>query len=155
MKVKDFMITSVIAASPAATIKDVMKIMVERKIGGVPIMDKDGKLQGIVTDGDILRAIQPVDRRINDYFSFISYHWEQNLESKIKEMANLKIIKIAKTHGLVTVSPEDDVKQVVQLLAKHHFKKLPVIDQYSHVLGVISRGDMIRCVQNTVFDKMS
>jgi CBS-domain-containing membrane protein len=70
-------------------------------------------------------------------------------------MANLKIIKIAKTHGLVTVSPEDDVKQVVQLLAKHHFKKLPVIDQYSHVLGVISRGDMIRCVQNTVFDKMS
>ncbi|WP_256235455.1 CBS domain-containing protein [Bacillus sp. EB600] len=154
MKVKDFMIKDVISVHPDATIKEVMKTFVDKKIGGLPIVNDEGKLAGIITDGDILRAIRPIDRHIQDYFNLITYIQEQNMESRLSELADLAIIKIAKTRGIVTVSPEDEMKQVVVILAKHHFKKLPVIDKENKVVGVISRGDAIRNIQNCIINDL-
>lgn len=131
-----------------------MTTFVEKKIGGVPIVDENGKLLGIVTDGDILRAIKPIDRRIQDYFSFITYIAEEDLDERLDEMAKVDIIRIAKTNGIVSVHPNDDMKTVVTLLSKHHFKKLPVIDETNHVVGVISRGDVIRNIQQTIVKSM-
>ncbi|WP_413300267.1 CBS domain-containing protein [Bacillus sp. 1P10SD] len=150
MKVRDFMVRDVISVRPNSSIKDVMTTFVEKKIGGVPIVDENGKLSGIVTDGDILRAIKPIDRRIQDYFSFITYVAEEDLEERLVEMAKVEIIRMAKTNGIVSVHPNDDMKTVVTLLSKHHFKKLPVIDETNHVVGVISRGDVIRNIQQTI-----
>ncbi|MBS4211357.1 MULTISPECIES: CBS domain-containing protein [Neobacillus] len=154
MKVRDFMIMNVITAKPTDTIKDVMKIFVEKKIGGVPVVDGEGKLCGIVTDGDILRAIKPIDRQIYNYFTFMTYIAEEDLESRLSEMAGREIIKIAKTNGIVTVHPDDDMKKVVSLLSKHHFKKLPVLNGNNRVIGVLSRGDVIRSIQQTIIDEM-
>jgi CBS domain-containing protein len=154
MKVKDFMIKDVISVHPDATIKEVMKTFVDKKIGGLPIVNEKGILKGIITDGDILRAIKPIDRHIQDYFNLITYIEEQNMESRLSELAGIPILKIAKTRGIVTVSPEDDMKHVVVILAKHHFKKLPVIDRENKVVGVISRGDAIRNIQNTMINDL-
>jgi CBS domain-containing protein len=154
MKVKDFMVRDVISVEPSSSIKDVMTTFVEKKIGGVPIVDQNGKLSGIVTDGDILRAIKPIDRRIHDYFSFVTYVAEEELEERLDEMAKIEIIRIAKTNGIVTVHPEDEMKTVVSLLSKHHFKKLPVIDEKRKVVGVVSRGDVIRNIQQSIVKSM-
>jgi len=148
------MVRDVISVRPNSSIKDVMTTFVEKKIGGVPIVDENGKLSGIVTDGDILRAIKPIDRRIQDYFSFITYIAEEDLEERMDEMAKVEIIRIAKTNGIVSVHPNDDMKTVITLLSKHHFKKLPVIDETNHVVGVISRGDVIRNIQQTIVKNM-
>lgn len=148
------MVRDVISVRPNSSIKDVMTTFVEKKIGGVPIVDENGKLSGIVTDGDILRAIKPIDRRIQDYFSFITYVAEEDLEERLDEMAKVEIIRIAKTNGIVSVHPNDDMKTVITLLSKHHFKKLPVIDENNHVVGVISRGDVIRNIQQTIVKSM-
>lgn len=147
------MIKDVISVSPETTIKEVMKTIVDKKIGGLPIVNNEGILKGIITDGDILRAIKPIDRHIQDYFNLITYIQEQNMESRLSELAELPILRIAKTRGIVTVSPEDDMKQVVVILAKHHFKKLPVVDKENKVVGVISRGDVIRNIQNTIINE--
>lgn len=154
MRVKDFMVKDVISVKPNSSIKDVMTTFVEKKIGGVPIVDENGKLCGIVTDGDILRAIKPIDRRIQDYISFITYIAEEALEERLEEMAEVNIIRIARTKGIVTVHPNDEFKTVLSLLSMHHFKKLPVVDETNHVVGVISRGDMIRKIQETIVERM-
>lgn len=154
MKVKDFMIKDVISVSPETTIKEVMQTFVDKKIGGLPIVNDAGILKGIITDGDILRAIKPIDRHIQDYFNLITYIQEQNMESRLSELSDLPILKIAKTRGIVTVSPEDDMKKVVCILAKHHFKKLPVVDKENKVVGVISRGDAIRNIQNAMINEL-
>lgn len=154
MRVKDFMITDVISVRPETSLKDVMKTFVEKKIGGMPIVDKDGKLQGIVTDGDLLRAIKPIDSQIQNYFTYMMYIEEVNLESRLSDMADQPIINVAKTSGIVTIKSEDPLKKVIQLLAKHHFKKLPVIDEKNHVIGIISRGDVIRNIQTNLLNNM-
>ncbi|MBV7504599.1 CBS domain-containing protein [Bacillus sp. sid0103] len=153
VKVKDFMVKDVISARPSASIKEVMSIFVDKKIGGIPIIDEAGVLRGIVTDGDILRAISPVDRRFHDYFTFMTYVAEENIENRLSELADSEIIRIARTKGIVTVHPEDEMKKVVSILSKHHFKKLPVVNASHHVVGVISRGDVIRSIQDTIINE--
>ena len=153
VQVKDFMVKDVISASPSSSVKEVMSLFVEKKIGGIPIIDEDSVLRGMVSDGDILRAISPVDRRIHDYFSLLTYVAEEDMENRLNELADRDILRIAKTHGIITVHPEDEMKKVVSLLSKHHFKKLPVVDDFNRVVGVISRGDVIRSIQETIINE--
>ena len=154
MKVKDFMIETVVKASPDATIKEVMEIFVIRKIGGLPICERDGTLLGMVSDGDILRAIKPIDRRLYDFLYYMQYTESQDVQGRIEEITEAPIINIAKKKGLITVSPNDDIDHVVNLLSKHHFKKLPVLDEKNRVIGVISRGDVLRKIQASILSKL-
>lgn len=154
MKVRDFMIRDVIKGSPNNSIKEIMCKLVEKKIGGIPICDEEGKLVGMVSDGDILRAIQPVDPQIYHYLVYMFFAEGQDLKSRIGDLAETKIINIAKTKGIITVYENDDMEKAVSLLAKHHFKKLPVINQNRRVVGVISRGDVIRKIQTTLLSEI-
>ncbi|RHW42064.1 CBS domain-containing protein [Neobacillus notoginsengisoli] len=155
MKVKEFMITDVISASPDMTLAEVMALFVDKKVGGVPICGEDGELLGMVTDGDILRAIQPIDRQIFDFLLYMEYAEEKDVKSRLDDSADRTIISIAKKKNLVTVSPEDKMDKAVKLLSQHHFKKLPVIDKNNRVVGVISRGDVIRKIQATILKDLS
>ncbi|WP_316569005.1 CBS domain-containing protein [Neobacillus sp. YIM B06451] len=150
MKVKDFMITDVISATPEMTLAEVMALFVEKEIGGVPVCSGDGELLGMVTDGDILRAIQPIDRKIFDFLLYMECMEEMDVKTRLKETAGAPILSIAKTKNLVTVTPDDDVNLAVKHLSTHHFKKLPVIDEANQVVGVISRGDAIRKIQSSL-----
>ncbi|RDU35766.1 CBS domain-containing protein [Neobacillus piezotolerans] len=150
MKVKDFMITDVISAHPDMILTDVMALFVEKNIGGVPICGEDGKLLGMVTDGDILRAIQPIDRKIFNFLVYMEYMEEMDVKTRLKETAATPILSIAKTKNLITVTPDDEMDIAVKHLSTHHFKKLPVIDKENRVVGVISRGDVIRKIQSTI-----
>lgn len=153
MKVKDFMIKDVIKGRPNDSIKEIMKILVEKKIGGLPICSEDGKLLGMVSDGDILRAIKPVDRRIYNYLLYMAFDEGQSLETRLDNLAENEIINIAKTKGIISVSENEEMEKAVSLLAEHHFKKLPVIDHNRHVVGVISRGDVIRKIQSSILNE--
>ncbi len=154
MKVKEFMIKDVISARPNDHIKDVMNTFVDKKIGGLPVVAETGKLCGMVTDGDVLRAIKPRDLQIYDFFAFIMYVEKQELENLLDEVVEIEVSKIAKRNGIVTVSPDDDMEQVMTILAKHHFKKLPVVDKDHRVVGVISRGDVIRNIQTKILKQL-
>ncbi|WP_043932134.1 CBS domain-containing protein [Bacillus sp. EB01] len=150
MKVKEFMIQNVISVTPEMTLAEVMTLFVEKKIGGVPVCGEDKKLLGMVTDGDILRAIQPIDRQIYNFIMYLDFVDEVNVIKRIEDTASANILSISKTKNLVTVSPDDEMDVAVKLLAKHHFKKLPVVDSENRVVGVISRGDVIRKIQATI-----
>lgn len=151
MKVKDFMIRDVITVNENDSIKHLLNTLVDNKIGGAPIVDSDGKLVGMISDGDVLRSIQLKDKVVYDYFSLMAYTFEKgNLEKVLASMKDQPLKKIAKKHGIVTLKENDDMETALKLLAKHHFKKIPVTDANHEVVGVISRGDIIRTIQKNI-----
>ncbi|QQZ08645.1 CBS domain-containing protein [Heyndrickxia vini] len=151
MKVKDFMIRDVITVNENDSIKHLLNTLVDNKIGGAPIVDSDGKLVGMISDGDVLRSIQLKDKVVYDYFSLMAYTFEKgNLEKVLASMKDQPLKKIAKKHGTVTLKENDDMETALKLLAKHHFKKIPVTDANHKVVGVISRGDIIRTIQKNI-----
>lgn len=150
MRVSQFMIKDVIYASPDQSIKEVMQLLVDKKIGGVPIIDENNQLVGIVTDGDIIRSMKPIDRQLVDLMFYITILQGHNLESRIRDTIHLPILTIAKKRGIVTVAIDDDLEKVVSVLSNHHFKKIPVVDDNNQVVGILSRGDVLRTVQKEI-----
>lgn len=68
MKAKDFMIQDVISVKPDTTVKELLALFVERHIGGVPVLDEESKLLGMVSDGDVIRYLSPREQAVRDLF---------------------------------------------------------------------------------------
>lgn len=149
MKAKDFMITDVIAANEQDTVKHVLKTFVDRRISGMPILDKEQRIVGVVSDGDILRGIQPKDAIVFNYLLTVSFKAEK-IDKIVDELKDRPILNLAKKRGIVTVYEDDEMEDVVNILAKHRFKKIPVVNDQKQVVGVISRGDVLRTIHSTL-----
>ena len=153
MKAKDFMITDVIAANEQDTVKQVLKTFVDRRISGMPILDKDRRIVGVVSDGDILRGIQPKDAVVFNYLLTVSFKAEK-IDKIVDELKDHPILNLAKKRGIVTVHEDDEMEDVVNILAKHRFKKIPVVNDQKQVVGVISRGDVLRTIHSTLLNAL-
>ena len=153
MQVRDFMIYKVYTATPSTTVKELISILETNRIGGVPVVDQKGNLVGIVSDGDIVRFLSPQEEKI--YLAYyISYIEEgQRIEDVLREKMNTPIGEIMVKKNLKTLSPNDDFECAIRLISKHHFKKLPVVNEAGRVIGVISRGDIIHNLSKKIFEK--
>lgn len=151
MVVKDFMIQDVYVARPTFTLKQLLQIMIENKIGGLPIVDEHDKLISMVTDGDILRYLAPKDAIFKDYFTYIPTLPGQQLDDSVKRKLEDTVSNLLKNFTIATVSPESQLEDVVSMISKNHFKKIPVVDADKRVVGIISRGDTLRMLYKGFF----
>ncbi|HLR63088.1 MAG TPA: CBS domain-containing protein [Lentibacillus sp.] len=149
MKIQDFMITDVISVQEDIKIKDLLKSFVDHKIGGVPVVDENAHLIGIISDGDVIRYLQPDGRTIYDAFSMVFISEKEGLRHKIETSIEHNSSEIMKKK-VYTVRPDDDIEKALSIFSRYHFKKIPVVDESNKVIGVISRGDIIRSVYNKV-----
>ncbi|MEK3796939.1 CBS domain-containing protein [Peribacillus sp. FSL H8-0477] len=140
MLVKDFMIKDVFVLDENENFKTLLELMVEKRIGGVPVVNTKNQLVGIISDGDVLRTLNP--KTHTTYFGYyLSY--TDDLDDTLTKAAN-QSIKQAMRKKVVTVNEDDQLESVLKLLANNHFKKIPVINKNNEVVGIVSRGDMIK-----------
>ena len=147
MKAKDFMIKDVISLNEKASVKDLLKTLMEHKIGGLPLVDDTNKLLGIVSDGDVLRYLNP--KAFMSYYITYIEELDENLIAKSQSP-----VRAIMTKKVVTVREEDELEDILKLLANHRFKKIPVVNEQREVVGVISRGDMIRKLGELMLEKI-
>jgi CBS domain-containing protein len=146
MKIKDFMIRSVITANEEDSVEMLLKKMAEYKIGGLPVVDRENRLKGIVTDGDVLRYLTPVEENIYIFWAYYVTGVPDIRETPEESVASKKEdpVKDFMKKKVATISEDDSLKSAIELLARHHFKKIPVVNEEMKVVGIISRGDIIR-----------
>jgi CBS domain-containing protein len=152
LEVKDFMIRDVITVKKETTIRELLKVLAHHRIGGVPVVDAEGKLLGMVSDGDVIRFLQPKARTVYDFYITIVVNEQEDFNEKLAHSLDFPVEKIMKRRELYTVRPEDDFENALRILAKHHFKKLPVVNQADRVVGVISRGDIMRQITDKLLN---
>lgn len=150
MKTSDFMITDVISVTKDTSIKELLEILVKHRIGGVTVVDENNRLQGVISDGDIIRYLQPKGRSVYDMFSLVLVSEKEDLKHKIEHSIHHRVENIMKVKDIYTVHPDDELEQVLSILSKFHFKKVPVVDENIKVVGVISRGDIIRYISTKI-----
>ena len=142
LKVKDFMISDVISVKPDATVKELLKLLTKHHIGGVPVVDNQNKLTGIVSDGDIMRYLAPKEGSVHDFIYGIVREEGETEQEVLKEKINTTVDKLMHKKQIYTLKKEDTLEKAIQILSQHHFKKLPVLDLDGKVTGIISRGDV-------------
>ncbi len=143
MLVRDFMIKDPITAPPTTTIKELLNMLVQHHIGGVPVVDSQNKLLGMVSDGDILRYLAPRESLIHDLFFTVYIEQGEKEIEVLKQKIDTPIEKVMHRKQLFTVRDDDIFEDAVRTLSQHHFKKIPVLNWENEVIGVISRGDII------------
>lgn len=153
MKVKDFMIQDVISVHKETTVKELLKIFVEHHIGGVPVVNDENELLGIISDGDVIRYLSPKEQAVHDLFYTVYIEEGETEQDVLAEKTNHLAADMMHRKRIYTVKEDDDFEYAIRLLSKHHFKKLPVVDESNKLIGVISRGDIIHNLSKMIISK--
>src|SRR5699024_1223770 len=111
-----------------------------------PVVDNTNSIKGMVTDGDVIRFLNPKDRTIYDMFSLVVVMEKEELQHKLDHAIEHVVGDMMKHKEIYFVRPDDELDTAISIFSKHRFKKIPVVNDYHKVVGVISRGDVIRYI---------
>lgn len=137
MKVRDIMTTDPIAVHPDSTLKETARIMVRHQVSGLPVVDHEGKLVGIVTEGDFLRQEANRDRPYR--LSLLDALFGEGEP----EPGGAETVGEIMTDKVVTITPEASLSEAARVMAHRTVKRLPVVDHEGELVGIISRADVV------------
>ncbi|RQR80020.1 CBS domain-containing protein [Burkholderia sp. Bp9012] len=151
MRARDVMTTSVISASPEMSVQETAKLLVEHSISAVPVIDADGKLIGIVSEGDLVHRVEigTHARRRSWWLELLASSRELASEY-VKEHA--QTVNDLMTVDVVTVAEDTPLSEVAELLERHRIKRVPVVDN-GKMAGLVSRADLVRALASDTHDK--
>ena len=141
MKAADVMVTDVIAVRPQDTVRDAAAVLLERRVSAAPVVDDDGGLVGIVSEGDLMRRTEiGTDRRRSWWLELLTAP-----ETRAQEYVKAHARKIADvmTKDVVTATEDMPLRDVATLLEKNGIKRVPVVRR-GKVVGIISRRNILQ-----------
>ena len=142
MRVKDVMTPKVICVGPDEAVVNAARLMLQHQISGLPIVDKEGELVGIVTEGDFLRSELGTQRRRPKWLEFVLG------PGKLAEEyvhASAKKIEDVMTPDPATISEDESLAAVVDMMERRRIKRIPVT-RGGRVVGIISRANLMHAL---------
>lgn len=144
MKAKEIMTKEVITVNQQASIEEIARKLIDNNLSGLPVTDDDGKMVGIVTEGDLLRKDTPprFPNFVNILGAIIYYSGVNRYNDDWKKLLATKAAEIM-TSKVITVAEDAEVETIAQLMLNHGIKRVPVVRD-GQLLGVVSRADIIK-----------
>lgn len=146
MKVKDIMTKRVVVVSPETAITEVAKLLLEKHINGVPVVDRDGRVVGIICQSDLIAQQKklPLPSVFNLLDSFIPLRSTAKFEQEVLKISATTASR-AMTANPVTVSSETSLEDAATLMVNRNFHTLPVVDN-GILVGIIGKEDILRTI---------
>lgn len=143
MIVADVMTRNVLSVSPDATIDEAARMMLERGISGLFVVDAKGELAGIVTEGDLLRRDELGTERHRPW-------WLRMLVSPGRQAADFtrthgRRVSDVMTESVISVATDAPLADVVEIMEENRIKRVAVVAR-KRVVGVVSRSDLLRAL---------
>jgi CBS domain-containing protein len=129
--------------APEATIRDAIQLMLNNHISGLPVIDGNGKLVGIVSEGDFLRRPETGTERTRSPW-FDAFFGPSESAKDYVHAHGLKVREVM-TRKPVTVTEDAPLDEVVHLMESHDIKRLPVVRR-GKVVGLVSRANLMRAL---------
>lgn len=143
MKVKEIMTAPVIVGEEENTLEEIAHIILDNKIGCVPIVGKDGKMVGIITETDFMVKERCVPfSRFNAPQLFGRWMPKEGVEQAYRSARELMAKEIM-SERVVSVTEEDRVDQVIEEMLKHDYNHIPVVRDGVPV-GIVTRHDILK-----------
>ncbi len=149
MLVKDIMTIDVIAVHPETTISKVASLLFYNNLTGMPVVDEDNKVIGIVTEYDLIspelglhiptyiKLLKNVGGVDKDY---------KDLKKEIEKLAQASVKEVM-TRDVITVTPDTTISSLVDIIMEHHINPIPVVDKEGRLVGIVSRADLVKLLK--------
>lgn len=144
MKVRDIMTKEVMTVKTDTSVNDIAKLMGEHNISGVPVVDDQQHVMGIITESDLIvrngRLEMPHFIQILD-LGRIPLEWPGHAQERMRHMLGTNAADVM-TSKVISVSPETEIEDLAELMVKHHVNPVPVVEN-DRLIGIVSRADLI------------
>ncbi|TDA65850.1 MAG: CBS domain-containing protein [Clostridia bacterium] len=152
MLAKDIMVREVIKVGEDATVGEVIHLLAENKIGGLPVVNDRNEVLGIITDGDLMKHIRTHRPMVVDVLTDIFVFADMTqLEDKARELIDVPVRNIM-TRRVATAGEDTELGMVAALMSDRKIKKVPVVRD-NVLVGLISRGDIVRALSQRFKEK--
>lgn len=118
----DIMSTELIVIQEDENIEEALKMLINYKVTGLPVVDKKGKMLGVLSEYDLIKQIAKNKKITSDIF----------------------VKKIEFSHPTTTVDSDAPIQEVISKFVELKFRRLPVVDKKNKLVGIITRRDLMR-----------
>ena len=143
MHAQDIMTSPVLSVAPDSPILEAIRIMLQRHISGLPVIDKDRHLVGMLTEGDLLRRIETgTQRRRPRWLEFLI--GPGRLAEEYSHSHGRKVHEVM-TGAPISIAQDTPLDEIVRLMEKQRIKRIPVVRD-DQVVGIVSRANLIHAL---------
>src|SRR5262249_42296901 len=140
MNAADMMTSPVVAIGPEATVRDAAWTMLTNRISAIPVLDGQGRLVGILSEGDLLRRAQTGTQRRRSWWGMLGLDGEQLAAEFVK--AHGRTVADVMSRNVVTAHEDTPVEEIARLMETHGIKRVPIVAD-GKLVGIVSRADFL------------
>jgi CBS-domain-containing membrane protein len=144
LKVKDIMTTDVVSVTPQTDIGYAAKLLLEKRINGVPVVDEQGTMVGILCQSDLIVQQKkfPVPSLFTLLDGFVPMTSMKRLKADVQKMSAATVAD-AMSPNPMTVTPETTIEETANLMVEKNVHTVPVV-QGGALVGVVGKQDILR-----------
>jgi CBS domain-containing protein len=176
LRVKNVMTREVFTFGEDTPVAETLDILTQRRIGGAPVVDSEGRVLGIVTNSDIINLLKRQAEAVRksekmeekhegspgresvvlDILSFATLDWfwylwnRRYVENEFRELESEMLsgitVKEIMTSKVVTVREDEPLSVVPRLMNRYSINRIPVVDVKNHLKGIVARADIVRAL---------
>ena len=140
MQAKDIMTTTVVTVSPDTTVSAIAKKLIESRVSAVPVVDGDGWVVGIVSEGDLMRRPETGTEPHHSWWLRLIETPEEHASEYVKSHG--LCADDVMTRDVITVAQDTPVGEIAQLLEERKIKRVPVVEN-DKLVGMVSRANLL------------
>jgi CBS domain-containing protein len=143
MNAADVMVTNVITVGPDACLQDVAHLFLTNRISAAPVVGTDGKILGIVSEGDLMRRAEAGTGRRRSWWLSLLTGREVLAAEYIKEHSR-KVADVM-TREVITAAPQTPLRDIANILEKNGIKRVPIVEG-GKIIGIVSRANLLQAL---------
>lgn len=151
-KAKDIMSSPTISISKEQTVKEALDLLAKHSISGLPVIDENDKVVGIISDTDIIRYSQQksIISHSGPSFWISPYSNIEDLASVRNgfELLNKTQLENVMTKKVYTVTENTSASDVAKLMNRRNINRIPVVNDDGKLVGIVTRADLVQCMAN-------
>jgi CBS domain-containing protein len=152
MKASDVMTRTVITIDEQAPIAEALRLMLGKAISGLPVVDCNNQLVGILTEGDLMRRAQLATERHITWWKNLLFGPRYSAQEYVRTHA--RSVGSVMTRETLCIAEDTSLPKIVEMMALGHVKRLPVTKD-GRVIGIVSRRDVLQPLSSVVGDPLA
>lgn len=145
--VADWMNRELLTVTPSTPLSEAVQLLVDRHISGLPVIDDDGKLVGVISESDLMWREQGLEQPPYMIFlgGVIYFQNPLTYDRDLHKALGQTVGEVMTPHA-ISISADTPLPEAAKIMHDKKIHRLPVVDEHQHPIGIITESDIVRAI---------